>query len=122
MAVAASRELRVVNPASLELVATVRSTDPAAVQELVTEARLAQERWAEATPADRRGLLVAVSELVLGRLDEIADTVVAETGKPRTEAYTTELFPALDALAWLARNAPKLLAAEPVRYPQLHLR
>jgi succinate-semialdehyde dehydrogenase/glutarate-semialdehyde dehydrogenase len=122
MAVAASRELRVVNPASLELVATVRATDPAAVQELVTEARLAQERWAEATLGDRRGLLVAVSELVLGRLDEIADTVVAETGKPRTEAYTTELFPALDALVWLARNAPKLLAPESVRSPQLHLR
>src|SRR5207302_1081166 len=62
-------------------------------------------------PAERRA-----------RADEIADTVVAETGKPRVEAFTTELFPALDALIWLAKQAPKLLAPERVRYPQLQLK
>ena len=40
--------------------------------------------------------------IVLERADEIADVVVAETGKPRIEAFTSELFPALDTLAWLA--------------------
>ena len=67
-------------------------------------------------------LLVRVAELVLERADEIADAIVAETAKPRVEAFTTELFPALDCLAWLARNAPKLLAPERIRYPQLHLK
>src|ERR1700745_2949048 len=101
MAVAAGGALRVVNPATLEVVGTVPVTDAAGVQELVTEARLAQERFAEATLVDRRRL---VSARVLERLDAIADTVVAETGKPRIEAFTTELFTALDALAWLDRN------------------
>ncbi|MDX6476360.1 MAG: hypothetical protein QOH95_1871 [Gaiellaceae bacterium] len=122
MAVAATGELRVVNPASLELVGTVETTDPMAVQELVSEARLAQEAWGEAAPDDRRALLVRVAETVLERADEIADTVVAETGKPRVEAFTTELFPALDALVWLARQAPRLLAPERVGFPQLHLK
>ncbi|MGZ4333587.1 MAG: aldehyde dehydrogenase family protein [Gaiellaceae bacterium] len=122
MAVAASGELRVVSPATLEVVGTVPATDPARVQELVTEARIAQERWAEATLDDRRGLLVRLAELTLARLDEIAETVIAETGKPRTEAYTSELFPALDSLVWLARSGPRLLAPERIRYPQLHLK
>src|SRR3954447_17424786 len=122
MAVAASPELRVVNPATLELVADVPTTDPAHVQELVAEARFAQERWAQASLAERRDLLVAVGELVLSRLDEVADTVVAETAKPRTEAYTSELFPALDTLVWLAAAVPRLLAPERVRLRQLHLR
>jgi acyl-CoA reductase-like NAD-dependent aldehyde dehydrogenase len=122
MAVAASRELRVVNPATLELVATVPATDPAHVQELVVEARIAQERWAAATLADRRDLLVRVAELALDRRDAIAETVVSETAKPRTEAFTTELFPALDALVFLAANVEKLLAPERVRITQLHLR
>ena len=122
MAVAATGELRVVNPATLELVGTVRATDPSAVQELVSEAKLAQEAWGDASLGDRRALLVAVAETVLERAEEIADTVIAETGKPRVEAFTTELFPALDALVWLAKQAPKLLAPERIGYPQLHLK
>lgn len=122
MAVAATGELRVVNPATLELVGTVLATDPSAVQEVVTEAKLAQEAWGETPLADRRALLVRVAEAVLERVDEIADTVVAETGKPRVEAFTTELFPALDALVWLAKQAPKLLAPERLGYPQLQLK
>jgi len=122
MAVAAPGELRVVNPATLELVGTVAATDPAAVQELVTEAKVAQEAWGETSPGDRRKVLEQVSKDVLRRAEEIADTVVAETGKPRVEAYTSELFPALDTLAWLARHAEALLAPERVGYPQLHLK
>jgi acyl-CoA reductase-like NAD-dependent aldehyde dehydrogenase len=122
MAVAATGELRVVNPATLELVGTVMTTDPAAVQEVVIEAKLAQEAWGDASLTDRRALLVRVAEAVLERADEIADTVIAETGKPRVEAFTSELFPALDALVWLAKQAPRLLAPERVGYPQLHLK
>src|SRR5690348_14976623 len=120
MAVAATGELRVVNPATLEVVGTVTTTDPAAVQEVVSEAKVAQEVWGETPLADRRALLVRVGETVLERADEIADTVIAETGKPRVEAFTTELFPALDALVWLAKEAPKLLAPERVGFSQLH--
>jgi succinate-semialdehyde dehydrogenase/glutarate-semialdehyde dehydrogenase len=122
MAVAATRELRVVNPATLELVGTVMTTDTAAVQEIVSEAKLAQEAWGETSLEGRRALLVRVAGAVLDRADEIAATVVAETGKPRVEAFTTELFPALDALVWLAKQAPALLAPERVGYPQLHLK
>jgi acyl-CoA reductase-like NAD-dependent aldehyde dehydrogenase len=122
MAVAATGELRVVNPATLELVGTVLTTDPSAVQEIVSEAKLAQEAWGETPLADRCAFLVRVAETVLERADEIADSVVAETGKPRVEAFTTELFPALDALVWLAKQAPKLLAPERVGYPQLQLK
>jgi acyl-CoA reductase-like NAD-dependent aldehyde dehydrogenase len=122
MAVAAGGELRVVNPATLELVGSVPTVAPEAVQELVAEARLAQERFGQVSLAERRALLVSIAELVLERADEIADVIVAETAKPRAEAFTTELFPALDALTWLARNMPKLLAPERIRYPQLHLK
>src|SRR6476619_874843 len=122
MAVAATGELRVVNPATLELVGKVTTTDPSAVQEIVSEAKLAQEAWGATPLVDRRALLVRVAATVLERADEIADTVVSETGKPRVEALTTELFPALDALVWLAKEAPELLAPERVGYPQLHLK
>src|SRR5258706_1940060 len=100
MAVAAEGELRVVNAATLELVGSVPTVGPEAVQELVAEARLAQERFGQVSLAERRSLLLSAAELVLERADEIADVIVAETAKPRAEAFTTELFPALDALTW----------------------
>ena len=122
MAVIAPGELRVVSPATLEVVGTTPATHPSAVQEIVVEARLAQQAWGETPVEERAATLRRVGHAVLDRADEIADVVVAETGKPRTEAFTSELFPAVDALAWLAREAPRLLRPERVRYPQLHLR
>jgi succinate-semialdehyde dehydrogenase/glutarate-semialdehyde dehydrogenase len=116
MTVAAPGALHVVNPATLEQVGTVEATPPGAVPGLVAEARAAHEAW-RFTP----DYFVAVADRVLDRAEAIADVVVAETGKPRVEAYTTELFPALDALVWLARNARTVLAPERVRYPQPYL-
>jgi len=54
MAVAASGALRVVNPATLEFVGMVASTEPSAIQELVSEAKVAQPGWGETPLADRR--------------------------------------------------------------------
>jgi acyl-CoA reductase-like NAD-dependent aldehyde dehydrogenase len=122
MATVAARELHVVNPATLEVVATVPATDPAAVQELVSEAAIAQERWRATTHEERRELLVAVAELLLDRTEEVVAAVLAETGKPEVEAYTSELFPALDTLVWLAANAASILAPERVRPQKLLLR
>ena len=121
MAVAVSGELRVVNPATLEVVGTLAATDPGAVQGVVDEAAHAAGRWGATSHAERRAVLARVGEAVLERADEIADVVVSETGKPRTEAFTTELVPALDAVTWLMGHAAKVLAPEKLRYPQLHL-
>src|SRR5438309_4120642 len=122
MTLAAATELRVVNPATLEPVGVVPVTDAEGVAVRLAAARTAQAAWAEAPVREKRAALERLARLVLDRADEIADTVVAETAKPRVEAFTTELYPALDALVWLARQAPKLLAPERVRYPQLHLK
>ena len=49
-------------------------------------------------------------------MDEIAATVTAETGKPIVEAYTTELMLGVEQVAWLAKNAERVLAPERIRY------
>src|SRR3954454_24465924 len=88
----------------------------------VAAARAAQERWATRTPAERAQVLREAVRVILRRADEIVDTVVAETAKPRTEAISNELFAAADHASWLAKNAPALLRDEPVSFPQLHLK
>ncbi len=122
MAIALERKLRSVNPATLEVVGEVERTDPDAVPELVAEARLAQERWAQTGLGERRRLLASVGSALLAHADEVAGTISAETGKPLVEAFTTEVFVSLDNAHWIARQTPKALAPERVGFPQLHLK
>jgi succinate-semialdehyde dehydrogenase/glutarate-semialdehyde dehydrogenase len=90
--------------------------------ELVAVSRAAQERWRHVDAAARAGILREAARLVRVNADEIADSIVAETAKPRTEAIANELFTAVDHAAWLATEAPRLLADERVGFSQLHLK
>jgi acyl-CoA reductase-like NAD-dependent aldehyde dehydrogenase len=121
MTVVTEGELRVTSPATLENVGAVRATRPDELGSLVAGARAAQAGWGETSLSERATLLRRLSRLLLDRSDEVADLVVAETAKPRVEAFTSEVFPALDTLAWLAAEAPKLLAPDRVRFGRPHL-
>src|SRR4249919_4197102 len=115
-------ELCSVNPATLEPVGSVPASAPGEVAEAVVDARLAAERWAGSSFAERRALLGRVASALLDVADEIAATVTAETGKPLVESYTAEMFVALDNLVWAASNAGRVLQPEPFRFHQPHLR
>ncbi|HET8527758.1 MAG TPA: aldehyde dehydrogenase family protein [Gaiellaceae bacterium] len=95
---------------------------PEACAELVVRARAAQEQWARRGHADRAAVLREAVRVVRRHADAIADAIVAETGKPRTEAIANELYAACDRARWLARNAPRVLADERVPLSQLHLK
>jgi acyl-CoA reductase-like NAD-dependent aldehyde dehydrogenase len=108
-------ELRSVNPATLEEVGSVAVSPPEEVAETVTDARLAAQRWAESSFAERRALLSRVAQVVLDGADELAATVTAETGKPLVESYTAELFVGLENIVWAAANAGSVLRPERLR-------
>ena len=61
------------------------------------------------------------ADALLDDIDEIAELLVNEQGKPRVEAYTMELLPTVDALHWCAKAGPKILADEKVRMSQAFL-
>ncbi len=122
MATTAASELVSVNPATLEPVGAVRRTDPDELSRVVAAARAAQEQWRAAGPSGRASVLRAAARAVRAHADEIADSIVAETAKPRTEAIANELYTAVDHALWLAKCAPRLLADERVRFSQLHLK
>jgi acyl-CoA reductase-like NAD-dependent aldehyde dehydrogenase len=122
MATIADPELVSVNPATLEPVGAVPRTDPGDVPGIVAVARAAQAQWRAAGPAVRARVLAETGRIVRARADEIADCIVAETAKPRTEAIANELYTAVDHAAWLAKHAGRILRDDRVRFPQLHLK
>ncbi|MFF5504375.1 aldehyde dehydrogenase family protein [Streptomyces roseolus] len=73
-------ELRVLNPATEELVATVPAATPADIDAAVARAAAAQTAWAAAAPADRARLLRRFAAVVDAHTEELALLEVREAG------------------------------------------
>lgn len=74
------------NPATGELVGTVRQLAPAEVPELARRAREAQRRWAARPWSERAAILERFHDLVIRREVEVLDTIQSESGKARRDA------------------------------------
>ncbi len=106
------------NPATGELVGTVPTIAPEQVQGVVDDVARVQPAWAELAPRTRATYMLGAAQALLDDLDEVAELLVREQGKPRVEALTMELLPTIDALHWVAKAGPKILADEKVRMTQ----
>ena len=58
------------------------------------------------------------ADALLDEIDELAELLASEQGKPRAEAYAMELLPTIDALHWCAEAGPEILADERIRFSQ----
>jgi hypothetical protein len=76
------------NPATGELVGSVGTITPDQVQAVVDEAAEVQPFWAELSLDDRARYLRATADALLADIDEIAELLTREQGKPRVESYT----------------------------------
>src|SRR6476469_7718409 len=115
---AALSTLESFNPATGELVGTVPTITPDQVQGVVDDVARIQPAWAELPLKARAGYMRRAADALLDDIDEIAELLVTEQGKPRAEAYTMELLPTVDALHWCAKAGPKIFADENVPMTQ----
>ncbi|MDX6632641.1 MAG: hypothetical protein QOG09_1758 [Solirubrobacterales bacterium] len=121
-ATVATGKLDSFNPATGELVGSVATITPDQVQSVVDDVAEVQPFWAQLSAAERGRYMRRAADVLLSQLDDIAELLTREQGKPRAESYTMELLPTIDALHWCADAGPKILADEPIRYPQLFLK
>src|SRR6201999_3113063 len=103
------------SPTTGEVIGSVATIAPAEVQGGVDEVARIQPAWAQLSARDRARYMLRAADALLDEIDEIAELLVREQGKPRVEAYTMELLPTVDALHWVAKAGPKILADERVR-------
>jgi acyl-CoA reductase-like NAD-dependent aldehyde dehydrogenase len=111
-------QLESFDPATGELLGAVATTPPEEVQSAVEALADVQPFWAQLTLGDRARYLRRVAQVVIDESDEIRDLIVREQGKPRNEAFAMEVLPTIDALHWIAREGPRILAEEKVPMPQ----
>jgi aldehyde dehydrogenase (NAD+) len=82
----------VVNPATEEVIATVRSASTADVDEAVAAAKVGFEKFSRTTAEERAALLEQVLKVYERRRDEFAETLTREMGAPITLARTAQSF------------------------------
>ena len=66
-----------------------------------------QPFWAALSLEDRARYMRRAVDVLLAELDEIAELLTSEQGKPRVESYTMEILPTVDSLKWIADNGPR---------------
>jgi succinate-semialdehyde dehydrogenase / glutarate-semialdehyde dehydrogenase len=111
-------QLESFNPATGELIGSVETLKPEQVQAVVDDVAEVQPFWAQLTLADRARYLRKAAEVLVEEVDEVAELLTHEQGKPIVESYTMEVVPTMDVLHWCAEAGPKILADEQIRMGQ----
>ena len=84
---------------------------------MVDDVAEVQPFWAALSLEERARYMRRAGDVLLEDLDEIAELLTNEQGKPRVESYTMELLPTIDSLKWIADNGPEILADEKLSMP-----
>ena len=108
---AAARYVDSIDPATDEIIAQFKSTDPAEIPAILERACAAQSAWRLQSVRERATTLRRLRDAIFDARDEIAATISRESGKPRVEAVFAEIILALDTADFVARRAPKWLRA-----------
>lgn len=109
---AAAREVISCDPATGEEVGRVPLRTAEEVAAAVERARAAQKSWGALSFRERGAVVTRARALVLEEMDEIAELVSRESGKPAAEAVAMEVVPTLDLMQFFARRSERMLRPE----------
>ena len=96
------------NPVNNEVIASHLITDEAGVREAVATARAASQQWRDMGFKGRKKILLKWSSYLMANVDELAELVSLETGKPTSDAKL-EAALAAGHIAWAARHAESVM-------------
>jgi succinate-semialdehyde dehydrogenase/glutarate-semialdehyde dehydrogenase len=111
--------LRSIDPATGKELATFPEADGAAVEAAVARAWSVRHGWRDAGIEHRSTLLKAVAGVLRADKARYASILTAEMGKPIVEAEG-EVEKCAWTAAWIADNAARLLADEPIESTATH--
>jgi acyl-CoA reductase-like NAD-dependent aldehyde dehydrogenase len=106
--------IEAINPATREVIGSVRATSEIRIPEMVSFARKAQETWALLTFEERAKPLVILRDLIVERSSEIAETISRGMGKPLVEALSYDVAMVVEDLSDYIRRGAEYLADEHV--------
>ena len=115
------REIVCRDPSNGEEIGRVPLMGATEVLATVKRARQAQHAWSQLSFNARAKFILRAREIVLAQVDEIANLISRETGKPPAEATSMEVVPTLDLMHYFARNTERLLKRQKIDIGQYEL-
>jgi len=100
------RTLRVINPATEEVIAEMAYGNRAMVRRALEAAHKAMPAWMKLTSWDRAKIIKKTADLMRERADAIARTMTMEQGKPLAEAKG-EVLHSADTFEWFAEEGKR---------------
>lgn len=111
--------LSLTNPATLEHLYEIECQNSDDVNAVVAKARKAQSAWGALSIEQRVQHLLKLRDVILDNQDYILDVVIRETGKPKQDALTFEVFAVASFISYWCGQARKTLKDEVMRAPGL---
>ncbi|MFH2203423.1 MAG: aldehyde dehydrogenase family protein [Elusimicrobiota bacterium] len=108
------KEIISINPATGEEVGRIQGLGADEVRARVASARQAFVLWSRTSFAERAEMVLKMRRYLLDHIDEIAEIISKDNGKPRLEALSSEIYPICDLMSWFADNTARLLKPKPV--------
>ena len=103
------------NPATGEILGHSLLTSMQELKKVIEKARDAQKAWSELPVKERVPYMGRIREYMVEKAEEIAEVISKDNGKTRMDALTTEVFPAILAVAYYERHARKFLNTQRLR-------
>jgi aldehyde dehydrogenase (NAD+) len=99
------------NPATGEVVGVFPITSAREVNEIVAKAQSVSERWGNLSFRKRLTVLRDWASLLTREIDNAAELIHRETGKPQSDAKL-EVAISIEHISWAAKFAPKVLSPQ----------
>ena len=115
------RDLPVNNPSTGQQIVMEKAATEDEVQDIVTRAHKAQATWKHTSFAERRSVLMDISQYVIDHQEEIAQISIQESGKVRLEAVSGEILPTCEKIRYICSKGEAAIADEAREVPALLL-
>lgn len=104
---ASGKTFEVLNPATIEAIATVPDAGKSDMQRAIDAAAESQGSWAGKTAAERSKILMAAAQGMYERSDQLARLITLEEGKPLAESVN-EVKYAASFIEWFSEEAKRI--------------
>jgi acyl-CoA reductase-like NAD-dependent aldehyde dehydrogenase len=102
--------IQVISPLDERVLSTYPITSRDEIEQQMAAARIAAGIWAEYPLEKRVALLAQLKAIILEECDSIVTTIMAVTGKVKTEVILGEIYPVLELIRYYENNAARILA------------
>ncbi|PRX39692.1 acyl-CoA reductase-like NAD-dependent aldehyde dehydrogenase [Planifilum fimeticola] len=109
--------IEMIDPATGERLGELEETSPEAIERAMVHARKAFRRWGNLPLSERMDHISRLRRYIVEHADELAATVVKDTGKVHLEALMTEILLTVDFIKYYEKRAASILKPKKVPTP-----